>query len=137
MPPAAANEKEGCVLGPLHTVPRTAFPRPRQEDCVPLLTVTRLSRNQHNNTVLLRAVDIPANRRRVLRRYDVIRRRQRGINHSVPLPALDWRKFEVEVFPLHVEHDVDIYLLCTVYLRETSHCECQHARGGIVPTRAI
>src|SRR6266567_4755258 len=24
-------------LGPLHTVPQTAFPRPRQEDCVPLL----------------------------------------------------------------------------------------------------
>src|SRR5947207_219434 len=56
MPPAAAREEK---LGPLHTVPRTAFPRPRQgvkspapplssrfwghprprqEDCVPLLS---------------------------------------------------------------------------------------------------
>ena len=26
----------GSELGPLHTVPQTAFPRPRQEDCVPL-----------------------------------------------------------------------------------------------------
>src|SRR5437588_13127647 len=34
MPPAAAREKEN--LGPLHTVPQTVFPRPRQEDCVPL-----------------------------------------------------------------------------------------------------
>src|SRR5204863_7911674 len=36
MPPAAAKEKGGRELGPLHTVPQTAFPRPRQEDCVPL-----------------------------------------------------------------------------------------------------
>ena len=36
MPPVAAREKEGSDLGPLHTVSQTAFPRPRQEDCVPL-----------------------------------------------------------------------------------------------------
>ncbi len=36
MPPAA-GEQEGSELGPLHTVPQTAFPRTRQEDCVPLL----------------------------------------------------------------------------------------------------
>ena len=36
MPPAAANKKDGWDLGPLHTVSQTAFPRPRQEDCVPL-----------------------------------------------------------------------------------------------------
>jgi len=36
MPPAAANEIGGKSWGPLHTVLRTAFPRPRQRDCVPL-----------------------------------------------------------------------------------------------------
>src|SRR2546421_12355367 len=113
MPPAAANERVGCDLGPLHTVPRTAFPRPRQgtsppappyvraygghpgrrtaSPCTPCSSLTHLARNQDNNTVLLRAVDISANRWRFFRHYDVIRRRQGGISHSVPLPALDGR----------------------------------------------
>jgi hypothetical protein len=30
------GRREEVSWGPLHTVPRTAFPKPRQEDCVPL-----------------------------------------------------------------------------------------------------
>src|SRR5260370_32970187 len=41
MPPAAADEIRRN-WGPLHTVPRTAFPRPRQEDCVPCTPAQRL-----------------------------------------------------------------------------------------------
>src|SRR5205823_5350999 len=109
------------------------------------------ARNQDNNAAIVHTIGIPCDCRRVLRRYDVIGRRKGGISYSVPLPAFDWRdlksttrrlgyaslvtsdrrKFEVEIFPFHVEHDVNVYIFQVAFLRETSHCECQHARGGI------
>ncbi len=49
MPLAAASEKEGKELGPLHTVSQTAFPRPRQEDCVPLHPLLNSYMNTKNS----------------------------------------------------------------------------------------